>query len=451
MIEIEGKKIGEKIIVEVKEKDLVFKFSKFRTQQYVLKARCDVFYQGKLFLYQHINLESQISIDKFAKLVNDNILMEDIVPAQNLIRRVCEKAVEIYRRGEEFKILENDIEETEFIETKEAEYLLYPFIYKDQANLLYGEGGSFKSFFGLFLAKNLIEKGYKVLFLDYETDEKELKRRTSLLNIPKLFYRYCFLPITEEVDTIASYVLENNIDLVIVDSVGVSISNFNLNEPSSATNLFSAIRQFKTTTLLIGHQPKDTSTDLPFGSVYFYNLARNIWQIQVKQVSQNEIYVLLIHKKDNLGEKKPPQAFRVIKDDFSINFMSTSISNVPDIEEYKFLYQRIYDYLKENPNKTKQEIAKELNESPNKIIKILSKYTKLFEYNEETKTWNIKKPDYPSELVPKIFKMLSQSDGMTTEEIAESLQQPEGVIEKVLNKFFKKKDNKWLPKTKPFE
>ncbi|MCS7250670.1 MAG: AAA family ATPase, partial [candidate division WOR-3 bacterium] len=382
-------KIGNKIVVKVKQdKNLLeFIFSRFRIQDYNLKSFCEVYYnteeRREFILCSNVNLESERAYKEFSSFLNEKFFLEEDNLSRGLIHKVFNLVRQEFLKGEEFVLLRLVKDDIGIEEIPQPQYLIYPFIYQNQVNLLYGEGGTFKSFFALYLIKQLLEKNQNanILYLNYETDEKEIYRRLKLLDIDKLYHRYCSIPITEETEKIAEFCAEKNIDLVILDSIGVAISNLPLNDPQSATALFSSIRELKTTCLLIGHQPKQ-SNDLPFGSVYFYNLARNVWKTEVFNDFYNT-YLVLHHKKDNLSKLKKPQAFKIYIDEISVEFKPTSIESIPELTPQKPTYTRIYELLSEEGAKTPKEIASLLGLKQDVVRRYLNRYKNLFRKNDD--------------------------------------------------------------------
>jgi len=120
-----------------------------------------------------------------------------------------------------------------------------------------------------------------------------------------LTYRHCALPLAEDLNEIRRIVLEGDIKLIIVDSLGAACGG-DMNSAEVATRFFSAIRQLPVTPLLISHVSKEVEKEkTPFGSVYFYNYARNVYQLR-KHEEEDEITLGLWHKKCNFTKKNPP-------------------------------------------------------------------------------------------------------------------------------------------------
>lgn len=315
-------------IIKVFVDEFIFEFSRFRYEGNMLKAFVTIkkIDSDEMLFYQHINLESPKSKDDFAEEVNNKLFLDDKISIQKLVFNVCDAVVKSYYEKEGFEVLEQD----EFEEYSPPQFLVSPFVYKNTINLFYGKGGTFKTFFVLYLLKHI---NSNVLWLNYEMSREEIKRRMYMIGINKLHHRNCKIPLTEEVEIIIKYIKENKIDVVVIDSIGVALSNLPLTDIQSATTLVNILNQFETTSILIGHQPKDNN--LPFGSSYFYNLPKNIWQTNVIRTT-DENFLILKHIKNNLGKQLKPKGFKVAFDENlkTVDFIPISIYKIPNYEEF---------------------------------------------------------------------------------------------------------------------
>ena len=128
---------------------------------------------------------------------------------------------------------------------------------------------------------------------------------------------------------IAAAIKRRNIGLVIVDSAALACGG----EPEKAeiaNALFNAINKLKVTTLLIAHETKNTDNKnkAPFGSVFFFNCARNIWNAEKSQEQDDSvIHVGLFHRKSNNDRISSPWSARIYFGDgmVDINAEDTSL------------------------------------------------------------------------------------------------------------------------------
>lgn len=203
----------------------------------------------------------------------------------------------------------NDTSERTFLYTPLARvpltktaYLIQHFLIKNYINLIYGDGGQGKSYLALFLAVLIVlgrrflgrevNKG-TVLYIDFElsseAQRERLERICRGLNIDASLVTglYYLCPgIQEGVPTnlgeLVSQVKRNSFDLVIIDSIGAALTG----DPESARDIGALFRELRElgTVLLLDHQPKtqrgDRAVDkTPFGSVYKFNLSRNVFHL----------------------------------------------------------------------------------------------------------------------------------------------------------------------------
>lgn len=309
----------------------------------------------------------------------------------SIIEQLCFYGLQLYREGEPVKEvwgLEN---------VPQPEFLISPLLYKDKPTLLFGEGSSGKSYLALTLALftqlpyldnplGLKPKQAIPLYLDYESDLEDFERRLSSLikglGIPNtpILYRESTLPLVEDIDQIQQIVAENNVSFVIIDSLGVASGNNSLNDATTATSFFSALRRLKVTTLILTHVAKDMDTrkTSPFGSVFFINLSRNVFQIQRQQdEGESVINLALFHKKNNQGPLLPPRGFKITFEREKTIIKKQEVEDIPEFMESLSLKSRITALLKEGKASTK-DIAEELDTSEASIRKTLNRGKGLF-------------------------------------------------------------------------
>jgi hypothetical protein len=183
------------------------------------------------------------------------------------------------------------------------EYLVQPLLYLNHPTVIFGDYGSLKSTVALLIAfiaqlpyqnngLGLITKDNpaNTLYLDLEGDSPMFTKRWSALSrgfkieaqMP-ILYRRMDAKVADSIDTIQQIVVENKIRFIIIDSLGPAVKG-NLNEPEPAMDYNQALRKLGITSLTLAHNSKDPLTKQRsiFGSVFFSNLARSIWQCKVE-------------------------------------------------------------------------------------------------------------------------------------------------------------------------
>ena len=239
---------------------------------------------AKVLLEKYANLDWTTMIDKTAELVIANhrqgepvIQLKDLPPKESLSYRVA------------------------------------PLLVENQPSLLYGLGGKGKSLVSQYLAC-LVAEGFPVgslqpepgpvLICDYETDQDTVCRNLAMIHKglgiedgSSIFYRRMGQPLVNEIESIQAQVLEHGIQLVIVDSAGSAVGG-GAEVAEGAIRYFSALRNLNITTLTISHKAKNADNG-PFGSVFWTNVARNVYRLQSESESENRLHLGLFNEKSN--------------------------------------------------------------------------------------------------------------------------------------------------------
>ena len=233
------------------------------------------------------------------------------------------------------------------IDDSTAPMLFDPFLVKDGANLVFGDGGTGKTYFCLRLALSLASGkdflGYapkeklSTLFIDYEDGPETASFRITKLcsdpalgiekNEAKQSIRYLNpkgAPLYSIVPALRKVIRKHNIGLILVDSVA-SACGAEPEKAESASRYYNALKSLGITSLSIAHVTKSQgeSQDKAFGSVYWHNLARNTWNLQGEDEEtegKNTIEAVmgesakqlgLFHRKFNSGKRSRPIGMRI--------------------------------------------------------------------------------------------------------------------------------------------
>ena len=250
------------------------------------------------------------------------------LPWGTIIDDACSAVRDARREGEPAQ----DLSKMELSEA--SKFAVEPFLLQNQANLFYGNGGLGKSwvslYFSLLMASGSTHQGFspepgRVLYLDYESDVQDMNGRFKALckglNIPepRFDYRRMTQSIPGDSERLLELVDQSDIKLVIVDSAAPGAGG-KPEEASTAIAFFEALRAMRVTTLTIGHVSKnvadDQATSTPFGSIFWRNEPRNIWEIQQGETYTKEVKEFgLYQTKYNSGAGADPIGLRFIFDD----------------------------------------------------------------------------------------------------------------------------------------
>lgn len=231
------------------------------------------------------------------------------------IEMVCHLGLRQWREGEPVLDLR------EVAPRAGSRFLLAPYVEYGGPTILFAEGGTGKSLFGLAIAAS-IASGEPILgivpsqregalYLDWESDaETHADRlraicagRHLIVQTAPVFYRRQAASLSEAAPHIRRVIAEKQIGFVIIDSMGLARGG----EPESAEStlrLFNAARSLGVPWLGIDHVTKNGGTDQtkPFGSIYTVNAARMTWRLdQVEQSGHGHVVLAASNHKANNG------------------------------------------------------------------------------------------------------------------------------------------------------
>jgi len=307
-----------------------------------------------------------------------------------IIDQLCYHVQHISRIGEPFHELWVDVE----TEVEPPEYLLKPLLQKGLPTVIFGEKGVNKSVLSLLFYACLMlpwhdnpfglevacdRESVKTVILDWEQDrdivQYYLHRLCRGLGLPsvKLNYRYCRLPLNDDIEAINDYVVENGIQAVIIDSIGAAAGG-ELNKPEPALNFFSALRKLKVASLCIAQTSKDPESKKKtiYGSTYFTYYARSIWELcKADSTNEDENDLALFHRWANYSKLYKPMGFHLAFTDSAVRVEPQSVS-LADFREKFSVMAGILDELKSGSHSV-VELASALEASEGTIRNALSR------------------------------------------------------------------------------
>lgn len=289
-------------------------------------------------------------------------LVEDFpdYPWQAIIKHITYQALAVMRQGEPVvKISTTD-------EIKPLEYLLHPIIPLNEPTVIFGDGGTGKSYLSLLIyicatlpwnknplglktRENISAKG---LLLDWERDKSTVTWRLQCLEtglgLPLLGvnYRRCSYTFADDLERIQEAIVEAGVDFIVIDSLaGACGGDLTASEP--ATRFYNALRQLKTTSLIIAHNPKGEGKKSIYGSVIFEHRASSVWECRGSQEpGEDELNMGLFHRKANMSRLHPSIGFKFMFGDTSTKVIKRDVSDIPELRGGLTHQAQIYDLLK---------------------------------------------------------------------------------------------------------
>lgn len=264
-------------------------------------------------------------------------------------------------------------------EVYELEGLALP---KTLPAVLFGDGGTFKSYLALFVAGWLANQGVKVLYVDFELNEGEHRGRLAELfgsDLPRLFYKRYQRPMREEIDGIVRFIHEQSIGYVVVDSVGFAAAG---NPEASETAIAYAgfVRRFGAGvgSLHLAHVTKQSEDapdpKYPFGSIYWHNFGRMTWFVKrtTDTLSADSFSLALVHRKTNISHLRPPVGLEVAFSDGRIGIRRIDVASVDEFATKLKVGDRVAHALK-GGLRTVAEIVAETNAKEDTVKKTLDR------------------------------------------------------------------------------
>jgi hypothetical protein len=248
--------------------------------------------------------------------------------------------------------------------------------------ILFGDGGSAKSYLALWAAGHLSLRGFHVLYADWEFAGEEHRERLERLfgqPMPDVRYARCERPLVAECERLRRIVADEQIDYAILDSIA-----FACDGPPEAAEVaaayYRAVRLLGVGSLHIAHITKSEGGDQkPFGSTFWHNGARTTWYAQRSAESQDGriVSVGLFNRKSNIGPQRPAIAFELAFEPDRTLVRRVEAASVDDFAAKIPIAQRMAHLLRGGA-RTIAEIAAELEAKVDSIEKSAKRNARVF-------------------------------------------------------------------------
>lgn len=243
--------------------------------------------------------------------------------------------------------------------------------------MIFGDGDTLKSYFALYLAGRLTERGIRVLYCDWELDQEDHRERLEQLfgrEMPDVIYARCDRPLVSEADRLRRIITQERCEFAVQDSVA-----FGCDGPPEAAEAASvyyrALRSLNVGSILIAHTNRsDTGDQKPFGSVFWHNGARlTYFAKRAEETAQGEpITVGLYCRKSNTGPRPAAIGFEFTFSEFGTRVRRVDLAASDDLAPRLPLWQRMRHTLRAGP-KTMATIAEELDAKVGSVEKVVDR------------------------------------------------------------------------------
>ena len=265
----------------------------------------------------------------------------------------------------------------------ETRYAIRPLIPEGLPSMLIGAGDIGKTYVAQRLAKGAIDDqpllddagpGGSVLMVDYESTGRDTKKRLLKLGLDS-FERFIYWPgrgrpLPEMVPALARVCAERDVRLLVVDSAALACGGDPKDE-QVATRYFNALATLGVSSLTISHLTKDEKDDRhPFGSIYWFNSARMVWNLKGGDPESNPRHLGLFCRKSNEDARPRPIGIRMTFGDGTVEIEQEPL--VSEFTEYLSLPKRLRARLITGAKSVK-ELAELEGAKPGSLKKALSR------------------------------------------------------------------------------
>jgi hypothetical protein len=326
------------------------------------------------------NLSSIRSRQERARALAERARTGGKVDFLGLLEELCQRVLQAERDGTPVIVL-RDLPRP----TPEEEINVMGFkVPAKHATILFGDGGTLKSFQLLNVLGHLARDGRNVVLFDWELDASTHRRRLEQLfgtEMPAVRYVRCDRPLVHEVDYAARLVHREAIDYAGFDSCGFATDG-PPEAAEAALGYFRAVRQLGVGSLHIAHTTKsgDNTEYRPFGSAFWHNSARATWFAKRagESADGSTVNLGLFHRKANLGPLSQPIAFEVTFDADGTRFRGVDAGDVEELAASLPLWGRIRSELRGGTPQTLATLAEQLGVKPDSVEKAVKRRTDVF-------------------------------------------------------------------------
>ena len=254
---------------------------------------------------------------------------------------------------------------------------LRPLLLSKVPNLIWAQGGSFKSYFAQ-LCCVMTDRGYsdfgltvkspaKVLYVDYEESLDTFSRRICAiqrgLGFPNpetsgILWKKMYQPFASSIEEISKTIRDRGVEFLVIDSMNPALGGMSISS-EAVEKFFEALGSLNITSLILDHANRSaesnaTGTSAIYGSAFKYNRSRMVYELKKKQEDlSGSVQVVLYHRKTNDFKIQAPKGFSIKFDMRQVQEEGDSEYQLDLVHSVKFTPLRLGDadaeFLKSQP------------------------------------------------------------------------------------------------------
>ena len=347
--------------------DVRVELSKINHKNTNTTCRMKIWYEGTMIFFNSYTLFSENARRIAHQNLNTLVPLIDWIGILQHVTHVIDTSSE--RDGDIVDIVKHKRKE-------QSPYLIFPVIRENQASIFYADGGSGKSTMALCLAASLATgqsfiqglnptntEPIKTMYLDWEADDDDVGdmidevARGKGIEIPEglILYKHMSGAFIDRVDGLVDTIVENNVKLIIVDSL-VGSAGSDVNDAEAARQYFQAVRSLKVASIGITHTNREGSL---YGNRFFWNLSRQVYRIHSVIETESNPIVGMFHEKANRSQLNAPMAWEIEYGDLQsednfIRYKAVDIQTIPELARFTGLREQIINVLKQGSMSAEQ-------------------------------------------------------------------------------------------------
>ena len=281
------------------------------------KVQVRVFYNGRRIHRSNPTLDSTSGMDQLRRTLERRLPGEDIGADWGQLVEEIASVQDVVQQGSPSVVL-GEVEHN-----GNQIFHIEPVLIRGEPQILWSAGGVGKSFFSLYLctlaqegitSSDLVVEPSRCLILDYETSQQSMANRLNKIHkglgidsTSKVRYKRMYQRLESDIDYVRDEVAEHDIDLVIIDSMGMACGELESAEP--VLNFFSAVNSLGCTSLILSHATKMGEL---YGSAYTQAAARSIWEAKQGEGKYgSSMDFTIFHRKANDVALQPSMSWRI--------------------------------------------------------------------------------------------------------------------------------------------